>query len=124
MCHPSWGRARLAAQRLDQLVRLRRVRDRIEREYARPLDVLALARAVDLPPGQLSRQFTLAYGASPYALLMRRRRERATVPLRRGDRGLDEVRQAVGCPSPRAFDIRLAEPAGGRGGSGDEPAGD
>ncbi|MEU1512907.1 hypothetical protein ABZ490_12205 [Streptomyces sp. NPDC005811] len=77
MCHPGWRRALLAARRLDDLARLRRVRDRIDREYARPLDVLALAVAADLAAGLLSREFTLAYGASPYAYLLKRRAERA-----------------------------------------------
>ncbi|MBE1486127.1 AraC-like DNA-binding protein [Plantactinospora soyae] len=76
MCHPSWGRARSTAYRLDELVRLRRVRDRIDRGYAEPLDVEALARDVDMSAGQLSRQFRLAYGESPYGYLMRRRIER------------------------------------------------
>ncbi len=78
MCHPGWRRALLAARRLSDLARLRRVRDRIDREYARPLDVLALAAAADMPAGLLSREFTHAYGASPYAYLLKRRAERAT----------------------------------------------
>lgn len=91
MCHPGWRHALLAARRLSDLARLRRVRDRIDREYARPLDVLALAVAADMPAGLLSREFTLAYGASPYAYLLKRRAERATAAglLRvpgRGDR--------------------------------------
>ncbi|MFF7082401.1 hypothetical protein [Streptomyces lavendulae] len=81
MCHPAWGRARAAARHLDDLARLRRVRDRIDREYARPLDVEALARGAGLPAGELSRRFRLAYGLSPYAYLLARRVERATVLL-------------------------------------------
>ena len=77
MCHPAWARARIAAQRLSDFARLRRVRDRIDREYAQPLDVEALARDADMAAGQLSRQFRLAYGASPYAYLKARRIERA-----------------------------------------------
>ncbi|MEV0409138.1 AraC family transcriptional regulator, partial [Actinoallomurus sp. NPDC050550] len=77
MCHPSWGRALTAAQRLSDLARLRRVRDRIDREYAQPLDVEALARGVHMSAGHLSRQFRLAYGESPYSYLMTRRIERA-----------------------------------------------
>lgn len=75
MCLPAWGRARTAAQHLSDLTRLRRVRDRIDREYAQPLDVVALARDVRMPAGQLSRQFRLAYGRSPYAYLTMRRIE-------------------------------------------------
>jgi AraC-like DNA-binding protein len=79
MCHPAWGRALTAAQRLNDLARLRHVRDRIDREYAQPLNIEALARDVDMAPGDLGREFRLAYGQSPYAYLMTRRRERATV---------------------------------------------
>ncbi|WP_035795113.1 helix-turn-helix domain-containing protein [Kitasatospora mediocidica] len=113
MCHPSWGRARLAAQRLSDFARLRRVRDRIDREYARPLDVEALARDARMPAGQLSRQFRLAYGRSPYAYLTARRVERATELLLRCDElGVDEVRRAVGCSSPGVFSTRFTELVG------------
>ncbi|GAA1146546.1 AraC-like DNA-binding protein [Kitasatospora gansuensis] len=81
MCHPAWARARIAAQRLNDFARLRRVRDRIDREHTQPLDVLALARDADLAAGDLSRQFRLAYGASPYAYLTARRAERARTLL-------------------------------------------
>ncbi|WP_414496323.1 hypothetical protein [Streptomyces sp. CRN 30] len=78
MCHPSWRLARIEAQHLSDLVRLRRVRDRIGREYARPLDVEALARGVHMPAGHLGRRFRLAYGESPHAYVVRLRAERAT----------------------------------------------
>ncbi|MGW7198190.1 AraC family transcriptional regulator [Streptomyces chryseus] len=81
MCHPSWGRARAAAQHLSDLARLRRVRDRIDREYARPLNVEALARGADMPAGQLSRQFRLAYGKSPHAYVSARRTTRFPAPV-------------------------------------------
>ncbi|GGU77934.1 hypothetical protein GCM10010275_10730 [Streptomyces litmocidini] len=77
MCHPAWARARVAAQRLDEFARLRRVRDRIDREHARPLDVLELARGADMAAGLLSRRFRSAYGDSPYGYLLSRRAERA-----------------------------------------------
>jgi AraC-like DNA-binding protein len=112
MCHPSWGRARLAAQRLSDLARLRRVRDRIDREYARPLNVEALARGVNMPAGHLSRQFRLVYGESPYAYLMTRRIERAMALLRHGELSVTEVRSAVGCSSPGTFSTRFTELAG------------
>ena len=67
MCHPSWRRALTAAQHLRDLARLRRVRDRIDREYAQPLDVEALARGFHMSAGHLSRQFRQAYGESPYS---------------------------------------------------------
>src|SRR4051794_34607127 len=83
------------AQRLSDLARLRRVRDRIDREYAQPLDVEALARGVNVSAGHLSREFRLAYGESPYAYLMTRRVERAMALLRRGDLSVTEVCFAV-----------------------------
>ncbi|MGW1818682.1 helix-turn-helix domain-containing protein [Streptomyces sp. NPDC002125] len=88
------------------------MRDRIEREYARPLDVEALARGANMPAGQLSRQFRLAYGESPYAFLTRRRVERATALLRRGGLGPDAVCSAVGCSSPGVFRARFTELTG------------
>jgi len=74
------------AQHLHDLARLRRVRDRIDREYAQPLDVEALARGAHMSAGHLSREFRLAYGESPYGYLMTRRVERGMALLRRGDR--------------------------------------
>ncbi|MYW03060.1 helix-turn-helix transcriptional regulator [Streptomyces sp. SID3343] len=109
MCHPSWARARTDAQRLIDLARLRRVRDRMDREYARPLNVEALARDANMSAGHLSRQFRLAYGESPYAYLMTRRIERATALLRRGDLGVTEVCFAVGCSSLGTFSTRFTE---------------
>jgi AraC-like DNA-binding protein len=70
---------------LRDLARLRRVRDRIDREYAQPLDVEALARGVNMSAGHLGREFRLAYGETPYTYLMTRRIERAMALLRRGD---------------------------------------
>ncbi|MFD5506578.1 helix-turn-helix transcriptional regulator [Streptomyces sp. NPDC059761] len=112
MCNPAWGRALTEAQRLKDFARLRRVRDRIDREYARPLDVEALARGAGMAAGRLSREFRLAYGQSPYGYLMTRRIERATVLLRRGDLGVTEVRSAVGWSSPGTFSARFTELAG------------
>ena len=99
-------------QRLEDLARLRRVRDRIDREYAQPLDVEALARGVHMSAGHLSRQFRLAYGESPYAYLMTRRIERAMALLRRGDLSVTEVCFAVGCSSLGTFSTRFAELVG------------
>ncbi len=112
MCHPAWARARLAAQRLNDFARLRRVRDRIDREYAQPLSVEALARGADMPAGHLSRQFRLAYGASPYAYLMMRRIERARTLLHHGEHGVTELSAAVGCSSPETFSARFTELVG------------
>ncbi|MGW7175726.1 helix-turn-helix transcriptional regulator [Streptomyces xanthophaeus] len=112
MCKPEWRRARVQAQRLADLARLRRVRDRIDREYAQPLNVEALARDVNMSAGHLSRQFRAAYGESPYAYLMTRRIERATALLRRGDLSVTEVCFAVGCASLGTFTTRFTELVG------------
>jgi AraC-like DNA-binding protein len=101
-----------SAQRLRDLATLRRVRDRIDREYAQPLDVEALARGVHMSAGHLSREFRLAYGESPYAYLMTRRIERAMALLRRGDLSVTEVCFAVGCQSLGTFSTRFTELVG------------
>jgi AraC-like DNA-binding protein len=101
-----------ATQQLRDLARLRRVRDRIDREYAQPLDVEALARAAHMSAGHLSREFRAAYGESPYAYLMTRRIERAMALLRRGDLSVTEVCFAVGCSSLGTFSSRFTELVG------------
>ncbi len=98
--------------RLRDLALLRRVRDRIDRDYAQPLDVEALARAVNLSGGHLSRQFRAAFGESPYSYLMTRRIERAMALLRRGDLSVTEVCFAVGCSSLGTFSTRFTELVG------------
>jgi len=100
------------AQQLRDLALLRRVRDRMDREYAQPLDVEALARGVNMSAGHLSRQFRLAYGESPYSYLMTRRIERAMDLLRRGDLSVTEVCFAVGCSSLGTFSTRFTELVG------------
>jgi AraC-like DNA-binding protein len=100
------------AQILRDLARLRRVRDRIDRDYAQPLDVEALARGVAMSAGHLSRQFRLAYGESPYSYLMTRRIERAMALLRRGDLSVTEVCFEVGCSSLGTFSTRFTELVG------------
>ena len=101
-----------AEQHLHDLALLRRVRDRIDREYVQPLDVEALARGVNMSAGHLSRQFRLAYGESPYSYLMTRRIERAMALLRRGDLSVTEVCFAVGCSSLGTFSTRFTELVG------------
>src|SRR5213596_2625207 len=100
------------AQHLLDLARLRRVRDRIDREYAQPLDVEALALGAHMSAGHLSRRFRLAYGESPYAYLMTRRIERAMALLRRGDLSVTEVCFEVGCSSLGTFSTRFNELVG------------
>ena len=99
-------------QRLRDLALLRRVRDRMDREYALPLDVEALARGVHVSAGHLSRQFKAAYGESPYSYLMTRRIERAMALLRRGDLSVTEVCFEVGCQSLGTFSSRFSELVG------------
>lgn len=94
------------------LVLLRRVRDRIDREFAQPLDVEALARGVHVSAGHLSRAFRAAYGESPYAYLMTRRIERAMTLLRRGELSVTEVCFEVGCASLGSFSTRFTELVG------------
>jgi AraC-like DNA-binding protein len=101
-----------AAQHLRDLARLRQVRDRIDREYAQPLDVEALARGAHMSAGHLSRGFRAAYGESPYSYLMTRRIERAMALLRGGDLSVTEVCFAVGCSSLGTFSTRFAELVG------------
>jgi AraC-like DNA-binding protein len=101
-----------AAQHLRDLALLRRVRDRIDRDYAQPLDVETLARSAYMPAGHFSRQFRRAYGESPYSYLMTRRIERAMALLRRGELSVTEVCFAVGCSSVGTFSIRFNELVG------------
>jgi len=97
---------------LSDLVRLRRVRDRMDREYAKPLDVEALARDAHMSPGHFSRRFRAAYGESPYSYLMTRRIERAMALLRRGGMSVTEVCFEVGCSSLGTFSTHFTELVG------------
>ena len=99
-------------QDLDTLARLRRVRDRMDRSYAQPLDIASLARDVHLSAGHLSRQFVLAYGETPYAYLMTRRIERAMTLLRTTDLSVTNVCFAVGYQSLGTFSTRFTELVG------------
>ncbi len=100
------------AKHLEDLVWLRRVRDRIDREYAKPLDVEELARGAFMSAGHLSRQFKLAFGESPYSYLMTRRIERAMALLRRGGLNVTEVCFEVGFSSLGTFSTRFTELVG------------
>jgi transcriptional regulator GlxA family with amidase domain len=99
-------------QELRDLALLRRVRDRMDRDYAQPLDVEALARGVNMSAGHLSRAFKLAYGESPYSYLMTRRIERAMALLRGGDLSVTDICFAVGCSSLGTFSTRFTELVG------------
>ncbi len=112
---------------LEDLVRLRRARDRMDREYAKPLDVPELARVALMSPGHFSRSFRAAFGETPYSYLMTRRIERAKALLRRGDLTVTDVCFAVGCTSLGSFSSRFTElvgesPSAYRGRSHDEGA--
>ena len=99
-------------EKLADLARLRRARDLMDREYASPLDVAALARAALMSPAHFSRQFRAAYGETPYSYLMTRRIERAKALLRRGDLTVTDVCMAVGCTSLGSFSARFTELVG------------
>jgi AraC-like DNA-binding protein len=99
-------------EELANLAHLRRARDLMDREYSRPLDVAALARAALMSSAHFSRQFRAAYGETPYAYLMTRRIERAKALLRRGDMSIGEVCAAVGCSSLGSFSARFTELVG------------
>jgi AraC-like DNA-binding protein len=96
----------------DDLVRLRRARDRMDRDFAESLDVPALARDALMSPGHFSRSFRAAFGETPYSHLMTRRIERAKALLRKGDLSITEVCAAVGCTSLGSFSSRFTELVG------------
>ncbi len=102
---------RMAAD-LDELRRLRRARDRMDREYAEPLDVPALARTALMSAAHFSRRFREVYSETPYSYLMTRRIERAQALLRRGDLSVTDVCFAVGCTSLGSFSSRFTELVG------------
>ncbi|TQL41994.1 AraC-like DNA-binding protein [Homoserinimonas aerilata] len=97
---------------LDELRRLRRARDQMDRDYAHPLDVPALARTALMSTAHFSRRFREAYGETPYSHLMTRRIERAQALLRRGELSITEVCFAVGCTSLGSFSSRFTEIVG------------
>lgn len=99
-------------EELANLAHLRRARDLMDRELARPLDVDAIARAALMSTAHFSRQFRAAYGEAPYAYLMTRRIERAKALLRGGDLSVTEVCMAVGCTSLGSFSARFTELVG------------
>jgi AraC-like DNA-binding protein len=99
-------------EELENLAHLRRARDLMDREYARPLDVDSIARAALMSPAHFSRRFRAAYGETPYGYLMTRRIERAKALLRRGDVSVSEACWAVGCTSLGSFSARFTKLVG------------
>lgn len=93
------------------LAHLRRARDRIDRDYAQPLDVPAMACTALMSPAPFSRKFRAAYGETPYSYLMTRRMERAKAFLRQG-MSVTETCVAVGCTSLGSFSSRFTEIVG------------
>jgi AraC-like DNA-binding protein len=102
----------VTAEELANLAHLRRARDLIDREYARPLDIAAIARAALMSSAHFSRQFRAAYGETPYSYLMTRRIERAKALLRSGELSVTEVCLAVGCASLGSFSARFTQLVG------------
>lgn len=102
----------MTPEELENLAHLRRARDLMDREYMRPLDVEAIARAALMSSAHFSRRFRAAYGETPYGYLMTRRIERAKALLRRGDMSVSEVCWAVGGTSLGSFSARFTELVG------------
>lgn len=96
----------------DDLIRLRRARDRIDRDYAEPLEVPALASEALMSVGHFQRQFKVAFGETPHQYLMTRRVERAEALLRHGTMNVTEVCMAVGATSLGSFSARFTELVG------------
>ena len=94
------------------LVRLRKAKDRMDREFEQPLDVPALARSAAMSTGHFARSFKAAFDESPYSYLMTRRIERAKTLLRRGDTSVTDACLAVGCTSLGSFSSRFTELVG------------
>jgi AraC-like DNA-binding protein len=93
----------VSPEELANLTHLRRARDRMDREYSRPLEVAQLARTALMSTAHFSRQFRIAYGETPYSYLMTRRIERAKMLLRGGELSVTEVCLEVGCSSLGSF---------------------
>ncbi|HWT90262.1 MAG TPA: helix-turn-helix transcriptional regulator [Solirubrobacterales bacterium] len=102
----------MTPEELENLAHLRRARDLMDREYMRPLDVEAIARAALMSTAHFSRRFRAAYGETPYGYLMTRRIERAKALLRRGEMSVSEVCWAVGCTSLGSFSARFTQLVG------------
>lgn len=101
----------MAPEELENLAHLRRARDLIDREYAKPLDVPTMARRALMSPAHFSRRFRAAYGETPYSYLMTRRIERAMALLRAG-KNVTDTCMTVGCTSLGSFSSRFTEIVG------------
>ncbi len=101
----------MTPEEIADLAHLRRARDLMDRCYAQPLDVPAMARTALMSPAHFSRKFRAAYGETPYAYLMTRRIERAKALLRQGESVTDTC-IAVGSTSLGSFSSRFTEIVG------------
>ena len=101
----------MTPQEIENLAHLRRARDLIDRDYAKPLDVPTMAMKALMSPAHFSRRFRAAYGETPYSYLMTRRIERAMALLRAGVSVTDAC-MAVGCTSLGSFSSRFTEIVG------------
>jgi AraC-like DNA-binding protein len=110
--HARWAWEAEIVTSYDDLAHLRRAKDFMDREYARPLNVPEMAKTALMSPAHFSRQFRAAYGETPYGYLMTRRIERAKALLRRGDLSVTEVCLEVGCTSLGSFSSRFTELVG------------
>ena len=97
---------------ISDLVRLRKAKDRMDREFDQPLDVPALARSAAMSTGHFSRSFKAAFGENPHSYLMTRRIERAKALLRGGEISVTDACFAVGCTSLGSFSTRFTELVG------------
>jgi len=95
--------SRLSAAIEDRNRRMLRARDTMDRAFARPLDVPALARVAHVSPAHFSRQFRATFGETPHRYLQRRRVERAMELLRETDRTVTDVCFEVGSNSLGTF---------------------
>jgi AraC-like DNA-binding protein len=101
----------VSPEELQTLAHLRRARDLIDRDYAKPLDVPTMAARAYMSPAHFSRQFRAAYGETPYSYLMTRRIERA-MALLRGGMSVTDACMAVGCTSLGSFSAKFSEIVG------------
>jgi AraC-like DNA-binding protein len=103
--------------------RLLRARDAMDRAYAEPLDVRAVAAVAHISPAHFSRSFRAVFGETPHRYLQRRRVERAMFLLRETERSVTEICFDVAFTSLGTFSRTFREivgetPSGYRGGHG------
>lgn len=90
-------------EREDELRRLLRARDHMDRHYAEPLDVAAVARVAHMSAAHFTRRFRQVYAETPHRYLQRRRIERACAALRDTARPITDIALDVGYDSLGTF---------------------